>query len=211
MIAKISSGKNAVGLAQYLHGEGKRNEHEYTNEQGERVKGGEVIASNMPEYEHNKNGNWAYDINEASKQNERVKSNQIYHTSLSASPNDRKMTNGEWSEIAEEYTDKMGYSDKPWVAVRHSDSHIHIVASKTGFDGQTWHGQKDYKNANRICKQIEKEYQLEQVNHSKSQQAKQLREIKENLGEDKVKELEKTQDQQRDRDQEQAQEQEIHR
>jgi len=72
----------------------------------------------------------------------------VWHCSMRAAPEDRMLSDDEWAQIAHDVLDRTGLSpygqeDQAvrWVAVRHGDDHIHIVAMLARQDGgkpSTW-------------------------------------------------------------------------
>lgn len=73
----------------------------------------------------------------------------VYHLAVAAAkdpqtgaPLDGTLTDAEWADIAQEYMDRIGLArrDDPlgvrWVAVRHAEDHIHIVATLARQDGR---------------------------------------------------------------------------
>jgi len=66
----------------------------------------------------------------------------VWHCSMRAAPEDRMLSDDEWAQIAHDVLDRTGLSlygqeDEAvrWVAVRHGDDHIHIVAMLARQDG----------------------------------------------------------------------------
>jgi hypothetical protein len=66
----------------------------------------------------------------------------VWHCSMRAAPDDRMLSDDEWAAIAHEVMDRTGLSpygqeDEAvrWVAVRHGDDHIHLVAMLARQDG----------------------------------------------------------------------------
>jgi len=66
---------------------------------------------------------------------ERGYARPVWHCSLRAAPGDKMLSDDEWAAIAEDVMDRTGLSPRGqeddavrWVAVRHGDDHIHIVA-----------------------------------------------------------------------------------
>jgi len=66
----------------------------------------------------------------------------VWHCSMRAAPEDRTLSDDEWAAIAHDVMDRTGLSpygqeDEAvrWVAVRHGDDHIHIVAMLARQDG----------------------------------------------------------------------------
>ena len=68
----------------------------------------------------------------------------VWHSALRAAPEDRMLSDEEWAAIAADVMDRTGLSpygqeDEAvrWVAVRHGDDHIHLVAMLARQDGGT--------------------------------------------------------------------------
>ena len=62
----------------------------------------------------------------------------IFHASLNPHPEDR-LSEQQLADIAEEYMQRMGYGDQPYVVYLHRDiarAHLHIVSVRVGPDGQ---------------------------------------------------------------------------
>ena len=66
----------------------------------------------------------------------------VWHCSMRAAPEDRMLSDDEWAQIAHDVMDRTGLSpygqeDEAvrWVAVRHGDDHIHLVAMLARQDG----------------------------------------------------------------------------
>ncbi|MFD8897144.1 relaxase/mobilization nuclease domain-containing protein [Streptomyces ardesiacus] len=93
----------------------------------------------------------------------------VWHTSVRADPGDRILTDEEWADIARRIVAATGIdpgegqSGCRWVAVRHADDHIHIVATLVTEDG---HRPDDFRSGARAqaeARLIEKELGLHQV------------------------------------------------
>jgi hypothetical protein len=68
----------------------------------------------------------------------------VWHCALRAAPEDRMLSDEEWAQIAADVMDRTGLSPHGqedeavrWVAVRHGDDHIHLVAMLARQDGAT--------------------------------------------------------------------------
>ena len=65
----------------------------------------------------------------------------MYHVGIRVAPQDRRLSDEEWGEIAREMVDAAGLAPAGdpravrWVAVRHADDHIHVVATMARQDG----------------------------------------------------------------------------
>ncbi|MGP3756944.1 relaxase/mobilization nuclease domain-containing protein [Streptomyces sp. IBSNAI001] len=93
----------------------------------------------------------------------------VWHTSVRADPGDRTLSDEEWAVIASRIVAATGIdpgegqSGCRWVAVRHADDHIHIVATLVTEDG---HRPDDYRSGARAqaeARIIETEFGLHQV------------------------------------------------
>ncbi|MFE5537098.1 mobilization protein [Streptomyces sp. NPDC056519] len=66
----------------------------------------------------------------------------VWHVSVRNTPGDRTLTDAEWGEVAAAMADASGiapYGDERacrWVAVRHAEDHIHLVATLARVDGR---------------------------------------------------------------------------
>ncbi|MCX2178968.1 relaxase/mobilization nuclease domain-containing protein [Streptomyces sp. SKN60] len=93
----------------------------------------------------------------------------VWHCSIRAAPEDRHLTDDEWATIARRVLDATGIAPAGdpdacrWVAVRHADDHIHIVATKVRGDLRPPRNWNDFLRADKELVAIEKEYGLRQV------------------------------------------------
>ncbi|MET9917415.1 relaxase/mobilization nuclease domain-containing protein [Streptomyces sp. NPDC006435] len=95
--------------------------------------------------------------------------NHVWHCSIRAAPEDRHLTDNEWATIARRVLNATGIAptNDPdacrWIAVRHADDHIHIVATKVQGDLRPPRNWNDFLRADKELVAIEKEYGLRQV------------------------------------------------
>ncbi|MFF5423735.1 MULTISPECIES: relaxase/mobilization nuclease domain-containing protein [unclassified Streptomyces] len=95
--------------------------------------------------------------------------NHVWHCSIRAAPEDRHLTDEEWATIARRVLNATGIAPAGdpdacrWVAVRHADDHIHIVATKVRGDLRPPRNWNDFLRADKELVAIEKEYGLHQV------------------------------------------------
>jgi hypothetical protein len=151
MIGNITRGSNFGGLGRYLYATGKHHEA-HVNPRA--VAAGNVMRDDSREWRP-----WVADMQWCAQQRPDV-SKPVWHCSIRASPEDRIMSDQEWGQIASEHIDRMGLQDHPWVAVRHGDDHIHIVASRVNGNGEVWHGKQDRPRNMSSMRQIEKRHNL---------------------------------------------------
>lgn len=90
----------------------------------------------------------------------------VAHSSLSFSPDERRLSDDELADIASEFIDGMGFGRSAYVALRHEDrahQHIHIVASRVDCDGNTVSDSQSYKRAEAVARRIEAAHGLKPV------------------------------------------------
>lgn len=86
----------------------------------------------------------------------------MVHISLNPHPDDR-LTDAEFTELAHEYMEKMGFGDMPYMVYKHSDiarQHIHIVALRVGTDGRCISDKNNFYRSKDICRELERKYNL---------------------------------------------------
>ncbi len=95
--------------------------------------------------------------------------NHVWHCSIRAAPQDPTLTDEQWATIARRVLNATGIAPEGdpdacrWVAVRHADDHIHIVATKVRGDLRPPRNWDDYLHAANELAAVEKEYGLRQV------------------------------------------------
>ena len=137
MIGKITDprGERVEGLVYYLYGPGRREEHTDPHivagwrhpaelepplrEDGKRDFRRLLGLLNQP---HAAMGKWGF-------------RRPVWHCSMRAAPGDKMLSDDEWAQIACDVMNRTGLSPYGheddavrWVAIRHGDDHIHIVA-----------------------------------------------------------------------------------
>jgi hypothetical protein len=87
----------------------------------------------------------------------------VYHLALSAAPADRTLSDAEWADIAGQYLDRLGLAKQGdseavrWVAVRHADNHVHVVATLVRQDGRRVFPHHDFYRAREASRAVEKQ------------------------------------------------------
>lgn len=87
----------------------------------------------------------------------------VAHFSISLPPNERKLSDEEFSAIAESFLQRMEFKDCPFSVIRHEDTehqHIHIVASRINCRGETITDKQDFQRAKNIARQLEEVFNL---------------------------------------------------
>ena len=86
----------------------------------------------------------------------------ILHISLNPDPKD-VLTDDQLSEIAQEYMEKLGYGNQPFIVYKHEDidrHHLHIVSIRVDENGKKLDHNFEYRKSMEICRQIEQKYHL---------------------------------------------------
>lgn len=93
----------------------------------------------------------------------------VWHCSVHNHPADRILSDEQWGSITAEFVDAVGVapSDDPggarWVAVRHADDHVHIVATLVRQDGPTVWARNDFRRCQSLARQLERRFGLHQI------------------------------------------------
>jgi len=97
----------------------------------------------------------------------------VYHLIVAAKKDpetgamvDRYLSDGQWRDIAETYMDRIGLAPRGddlavrWVAVRHADDHVHVVATLARQDGRRVFPRNDFWRAGEASREVEAKYGL---------------------------------------------------
>jgi len=97
----------------------------------------------------------------------------VYHLIIAAKKDpetgvlvDRYLTDTQWRDIAETYMDRLGLAPRGddlgvrWVAVRHADDHVHVVATLARQDGRRVFPRNDFWRAGEASREVEAKYGL---------------------------------------------------
>jgi hypothetical protein len=93
----------------------------------------------------------------------------VWHCSIRNHPTDRVLSDQQWAHISGELMAAVGlaaHGDRQavrWLAVRHADDHIHLVATLVRQDGRTAWGWNERRLAQAACRDLEERYGLYRV------------------------------------------------
>ncbi|MBT9427580.1 relaxase/mobilization nuclease domain-containing protein [Enterobacter oligotrophicus] len=145
---KIKRGKNFAGVVQYALKPGSHHKSDPI------VIGGNMLSGSALELISEFNG---------TKQLRPDVQKPVWHNSLRL-PNGESLTNEQWSSIADDYMERMGFSDTHLRCyVLHDDDgqHIHIIASRIDMaDGKLYLGRNENLISTRIISEIEIDHNL---------------------------------------------------
>lgn len=104
------------------------------------------------------------------RQQNKDKSNPVWHTSLSLKPGE-ELTDDQWRSATNKFMEQMGFTEShPFVVVKHEDtdhSHVHIIASTISYEGESYKDSFERMKAGAACSKIELEYDLKLVDRRK--------------------------------------------
>lgn len=151
MIGKITKGNSFAGLCSYV----------LSKDEARRI-GGNMGGTTPRQL--------AAEFRAFSQLNQRVQS-PVEHISLSPSPGDRELDDGEWEAIALELLEGLGMGRNQFLVVLHNDTefegkprpHAHIIANRVNFDGQCADGWLDFHACEEVIRQLEQKYGLTPV------------------------------------------------
>ena len=115
----------------------------------------------------------------------------VIHISLNPHPDD-SLTDEQFSDIAREYLEKMGYSNQPFVVYKHEDidrHHLHIVTLAVDERGKKINDGNNFYTSTRILKELEQKYGLIPAQMRKEREAFRLKKVCYGDGENLKKQL----------------------
>lgn len=115
----------------------------------------------------------------------------VIHISLNPHPDDR-LTDEQFSAIAREYIEKMGYANQPFIVYKHEDidrHHLHIVTLAVDEMGRKINDGNNFYTSTRILKELEQKYGLIPAQMRKEREAFRLKKICYGDGENLKKQL----------------------
>jgi hypothetical protein len=167
VIGKVLRGERPDGLVRYLFGPGRREEHTDPHiiagwrhpaelEPPVRPDGGRDFRrlNGLLRQPHAALGPRGYP-------------QPVWHCVVRAAPEDRMLSDDEWAEVAADIMHRtglapLGQDDDAvrWIAIRHADDHIHIVAMLARQDGARPRVWNDFYRVREACRAAEDRYGL---------------------------------------------------
>lgn len=97
----------------------------------------------------------------------------VRHISLNPDPAD-KVSDEQFTEMAQEYMERMGYGNQPYIVFKHTDidrTHIHIVSTCVGIDGKKIPDDYDHPRSMAICRDLEQKYNMKKATEQEQKQS----------------------------------------
>ncbi|MFJ4868542.1 relaxase/mobilization nuclease domain-containing protein [Streptomyces sp. NPDC088757] len=169
MVPDIGRGSRTHGLLVYLYGPGRREEHTDAHLVGSwdgfapdpgRDPDPQVTLARLTA---------ALDLR-VKQAGDRAPAQHVWHCSVRTAPGDRRFSDEEWNAVAQRIVQATGIAPEGdpdgcrWIAVRHADDHIHIVATLVRGDLRNPRLNYDFNKAQAECRRIEKEMGLRRLN-----------------------------------------------
>jgi hypothetical protein len=104
----------------------------------------------------------------------------VLHVSLNPDPKD-KLSDEQLSEMAQEYMQKMGYGDQPYIVFKHEDierHHIHVVSLRVDKGGKKINDTFEHRRSMDICRELEQKYGLVPADQKKRQEKLPLKPVR---------------------------------
>ncbi|RAJ38625.1 relaxase/mobilization nuclease-like protein [Kitasatospora sp. SolWspMP-SS2h] len=136
MISKAVHGNNTLGALRYLYGPGWANEHTDPH----LVASWDGFAPDPGRDPHSTLAQLRDGLDLHVVQYGRKIKNHVYHRMVRADPTDRILTDDDWATVARRIVAAAGIAPDSdpdgcrWIAVRHADDHIHILATTVRAD-----------------------------------------------------------------------------
>ncbi|OLZ62901.1 mobilization protein [Streptomyces sp. IMTB 2501] len=171
MIAAIKpAGANTRGLLAYLYGPGRHDEHTDPH-----IVAGFAMLG-MPDPGRNEDATLTelaryLDAPVQLRNSEFGKkvTDHVWHCPVRVAPEDRYLSDAEWGEIARRIVEAAGIAPAGddlacrWIAVRHADDHIHILATTVREDGRRPKLHDSGLRVSDACRDIERDYGLRRL------------------------------------------------
>ncbi|WET69083.1 conjugal transfer protein MobB [Sphingobacterium sp.] len=151
MIAKIGKGENLIGALLY-------NQQKVDIEKGAVLLTSKIAESMDGHYNISHLNRYFEPYLIANKNTEKI----VRHISLNPDPQD-KVTDEQFRSMAQEYMEKMGYGNQPYIVYKHNDidrTHIHIVTVCVDLKGDKISDSHDHPKSMVICRELERKFGL---------------------------------------------------
>ncbi|WP_370410874.1 relaxase/mobilization nuclease domain-containing protein [Streptomyces fradiae] len=173
MVPDIGRGSRTHGLLVYLYGPGRREEHADAHLVGSwdgfAPDPGRDTSPDPDPKATLARLTAALDLR-VKQAGDRAPAKHVWHCSVRTAPGDRRFSDKEWNAIAQRIVHATGIAPDGdpdgcrWIAVRHAEDHIHIVATLVRGDLRNPRLNYDFNKAQAECRRIEKEMGLRRLN-----------------------------------------------
>ncbi|MFE0117649.1 relaxase/mobilization nuclease domain-containing protein [[Kitasatospora] papulosa] len=171
MVPDVSTGSDSRGLIAYLFGPGRRDEHTNPHIAAAWDMAGAPDPGRDPAATYSqlaKRLDHHVDLRTRELGGKKPPQH-VWHCPVRTAPGDRYLTDAEWAEVARRVVHATGIAPDGderacrWIAVRHADDHIHIMATTVRADGRRPRTHQDGRRAQAECRRIEAEFGLRRL------------------------------------------------
>ncbi|EFE77287.1 mobilization protein [Streptomyces filamentosus] len=171
MVPDVSTGSDTRGLIVYLFGPGRRDEHTDPHIVAAWDMAGAPDPGRDPAATYSllaKRLDHHVDLRTRELGGKKPPQH-VWHCPVRTAPGDRYLTDAEWAEVARRIVHATGIAPEGdekacrWIAVRHADDHIHIMATTVRADGRRPRTHHDGQRAQAECRKIEAEFGLRRL------------------------------------------------
>ncbi|MFJ3972916.1 relaxase/mobilization nuclease domain-containing protein [Streptomyces parvus] len=171
MVPDVSTGSDSRGLIAYLFGPGRRDEHTNPHIVAAWDMAGAPDPGRDPAATYTQLARRLdHHVDLRTRELGGKKPQQhVWHCPVRTAPGDRYLTDAEWAEVARRVVHATGIAPEGdeqacrWIAVRHADDHIHIMATTVRVDGRRPRTHQDGRRAQAECRRIEAEFGLRRL------------------------------------------------
>ncbi|MBA2948509.1 relaxase/mobilization nuclease domain-containing protein [Streptomyces himalayensis] len=167
MVPDVSSGSDTLGLINYLFGPGRRDEHTDAHIVAAWDMAGAPDPGRDPAATYTQLARRLdHHVDLRTRELGTKPPKHVWHCPVRTAPGDRYLTDAEWAEVARRVVAATGIAPEGderacrWIAVRHADDHIHILATTVRADGRRPRTNRDGWRAQKECRKIEAEFGL---------------------------------------------------
>ncbi|MFI6687111.1 relaxase/mobilization nuclease domain-containing protein [Streptomyces sp. NPDC050485] len=170
MVPDVSTGSDTLGLINYLFGKGRRDEHTDPH----------IVAAwdmaGAPDPGRDPTATYTglarrldHHVDLRTRELGTKPPQHVWHCPVRTAPGDRYLTDADWAEVARRIVAATGIAPEGdekacrWIAVRHADDHIHILATTIRADGRRPRTNRDGWRAQKECRRIEAEFGLRRL------------------------------------------------
>ncbi|MGC9478248.1 relaxase/mobilization nuclease domain-containing protein [Streptomyces sp. WG4] len=171
MVPDVSTGSNTRGLIVYLFGPGRRDEHTDAHIVAAWDMAGAPDPGRDPAATYSllaKRLDHHVELRTRELGGKKPPQH-VWHCPVRTAPGDRYLTDTEWAEVARRIVHATGIAPEGdekacrWIAVRHADDHIHLMATTVRADGRRPRTHRDGQRAQAECRKIEAEFGLRRL------------------------------------------------
>jgi hypothetical protein len=167
VIGKVLRGRHPAGLIRYLYGPGRHEEHTDPHIVAGWRHPGELEPPFRPGGRRDFQPLTGLLQQPVTALGDRAPDRPVWHCVARAAPGDRLLSDQDWAQVAAEIMHRTGLAPEGqeddavrWVAVRHAEDHVHIVATLARQDGAKPRVPNDFYRVREACLAAEERFGL---------------------------------------------------